>query len=114
MAMCLAIQYTAFHDVILSVCPLLLPAAPAPTVTVTVTTVTPGAALQQWPQGPVIILMEAVAVLCMPRGCTRALLFIGDETLREVPSDAVLTPTQAQAHMGHRRIAAAVTAAPAL
>ena len=82
---------------------------------------TPGAALQWPPGGSVITLMEAVAVLFMPRGCTSALLFIGKGALREAPRNAALIAAQAQAHIGHRhrysarytaRHCAAVTAAP--
>jgi hypothetical protein len=91
----------------------------------TVITITPGAALQ-WPQGPVTTRMEAVAVLCMPRGCTSALLLIGKETLAEAPRNTALMPAQAGVHIGHRhrcaralcstvlhrQAAAAVTVAP--
>ena len=98
---------------------------PAPAPAVAVITVTPGAALQ-WPRGSVITLMEAVAVLFMPRGCTSALLFIGKETLGEAPRNTALMPAQAGVHIGHRhrcaralcstvlhrQAAAAVTVAP--
>jgi hypothetical protein len=42
-------------------------------------------------------------VLCMPRGCTSALLFIGKGALREAPRNTALVAAQAQAHIGHRR-----------
>ena len=62
------------------------------------------------------MLMKVGAVICMPRGCTSALRFVGKETLHEARRNTVLIPTQAQVHIGHRNryTARCCTGAPLL